>query len=812
MKIISFNQKWIFKNELKNIPEQTVDLPHDAMLTEKRLPEGKAGAAGAYFPGGKYSYRKDLFGAEEYRDKSVYLEFEGVYMKSSVYLNGEKIGGHIYGYTGFYVDLTDKLRIGSNNEIRVVADNTQIPNTRWYSGSGIYRNVNLITGDKRHIKLEGIKVVTESIDPAVISVQTEVENDEGLDIKVEVYEYKKGFDTTGKVKRLEAEEIPICTGKGRNCHIEIPDASLWDDEHPNLYQIRVLLIDDKNQIVDEQSVITGIRKLLWSAENGIQINGRMVKLRGGCIHHDNGILGACAPYAAELRKAQILKRAGFNAIRSAHNPISKAMLAACDMLGLYIMDETFDQWKCSKLDYDYALYFEQEWEKDCHAMILKDRNHPSVIMYSIGNEIGDTGKPEGAQISRMLSEYFRTLDPTRPTTNGINPVVSTIGGIPGSKKVSANDKVDPYEEQQNSQAKASLLANMIVTIAPAVAKIIGTPRKTEKLLKPCFDEIDIVGYNYAEGCYVPHHKVAPYRIMVGTETYPQKLAERWSGIMGKNYVVGDFMWTAIDYLGEAGVGVPLYGTKHGGFNRPYPCISSGCGVIDLLGHIDTEAVHAAIAWGKYDKPYIAVRPINHSGEKYFLGMWRGTDATASWTFPGCEGRKAEIEVYSPGTYVELFQDGESLGKKRLEYAKAKYTITYKKGTLIAVSYDEAGNKTDSCTLVSAGDNTKLTLRPDKTEMKADNEDMVFVDVSLTDNMGIVKNLEDQNVTVQVTGAAKLAGIGSANPITEESYLGDTVSTWNGRMGIWIRSNGHKGIAYIQVKTDTLEDTLKIKVF
>ena len=334
MKIISFNQKWIFKNELKNIPEQTVDLPHDAMLTEKRLPEGKAGAAGAYFPGGKYSYRKDLFGAEEYRDKSVYLEFEGVYMKSSVYLNGEKIGGHIYGYTGFYVDLTDKLRIGSNNEIRVVADNTQIPNTRWYSGSGIYRNVNLITGDKRHIKLEGIKVVTESIDPAVISVQTEVENDEGLDIKVEVYEYKKGFDTTGKVKRLEAEEIPICTGKGRNCHIEIPDASLWDDEHPNLYQIRVLLIDDKNQIVDEQSVITGIRKLLWSAENGIQINGRMVKLRGGCIHHDNGILGACAPYAAELRKAQILKRAGFNAIRSAHNPISKAMLAACDMLGL----------------------------------------------------------------------------------------------------------------------------------------------------------------------------------------------------------------------------------------------------------------------------------------------------------------------------------------------------------------------------------------------------------------------------------------------------------------------------------------------
>lgn len=812
MKITSFNQKWIFKNELKNAPEQTVDLPHDAMLTEKRIPEGKAGAAGAYFPGGMYSYRKNLFGAEEYRDKSVYLEFEGVYMKSSVYLNGEKIGGHIYGYTGFYVDLTDKLLIGSDNEIKVVADNTQIPNTRWYSGSGIYRNVNLIIGDKRHIKTNGIRVVTKSIKPAVINVHTEVENGEGLQIKVDVYEYEKGFDSTGKIVPLTDDEIPICSGMGEDCSIEIPNAKLWEEEHPYLYQICVRLTDDNGMVIDEQSIVTGIRSLEWSSEKGIQINGKMVKLRGGCIHHDNGILGACAPYAAELRKARILKKAGFNAIRSAHNPISKAMLAACDMLGLYVMDETFDQWKCSKLDYDYALHFEQEWKKDCHAMILKDRNHPSVIMYSIGNEIGDTGRPDGARISRMLSEYFRGIDPTRPTTNGINPVVSAIGGTPGAKKVSADDKVDPYEEQQNSQAKASLLANMIVTMAPVAAKLMSTPKRTEKLLKPCFDAIDIVGYNYAEECYAPHHKIAPERIMVGTETYPQKLAKRWPGILEKNYVVGDFMWTAMDYLGEAGVGVPLYGTKHGGFNKPYPCISGGCGAIDLLGHIDTEAVHAAIAWGQYDKPYIAVRPVNHSGEKYFLGMWRGTDAAECWTFPGCEGRKAEIEVYSPGTYVELFQDGESLGKKRLEYAKAEYTTTYKRGTLTAISYDEAGNKTGSCTLVSAGDNTRLTLRPEKTEIKADNEDMVFVNVNLTDNTGIVKNLEDQNVTVQVTGAAKLAGIGSANPITEESYLGDTVSTWNGRMGFWIRSNGQTGAVCIQVKTDTLADELEIRAF
>lgn len=809
MKITSFNQGWNFYNDIHNTDEIKVNLPHDAMLTEKRLPNGKTGAAGAFFPGGRYIYRKNLFGAEEYRDKAIYLEFEGIYMKSTVYLNNVRVGGWVYGYTGFYVDLTDKLHIGEENEIRVVADNTQTPNSRWYSGSGIYRNVNLIVGEKRHIKLDGVKVVTESIDPAVLSVQTEAENAEGLNIKVEIYEYCKGFDTTGKIKELDSSDVAVATGTGADCRIEITNAKLWEEENPSLYQVRVLLMDN-DRIIDEQSVVTGIRSLSWNAEMGIQVNHRSVKLRGGCLHHDNGILGACAPYAAEYRKVKILKDAGFNAIRSAHNPISKEMLCACDELGIYVMDETFDQWQFPKTSYDYALYFDQEWEKDCLAMVLKDRNHPSVIMYSIGNEIGDTGKESGKEINRNLSRFFHRYDSTRPTTNCINPVVSAMGGTPGAKNVTTEDIVDPYEEAEGSQATASLLANIIVTVVPFISRMMGKPKKVERLLKPCFDELDIAGYNYAEQCYEPHHEWNPNRIMVGSETHPQDVARRWPMIEKLPYVIGDFMWTAMDYLGEAGIGVPIYGTTKGGFNRPYPCISGGCGAIDLIGHVDTEAYYAAIAWGQYHKPYIAVRPVNHSGEKYFFGMWRGTDAVASWSWIGMDGSMAEIEVYSQGNCVELFQDGVSLGKKKLEYCKVQYKTTYKRGELRAVSYDENGNVLGEETLRTAGQETIFTVLPDRTVLKADGEDMSFVSVELTDGKGIGKLLSDRQVTVKVSGAGVLAAIGSGNPVTEESFLDDSYTTWFGRMGFFVRSTGKAGKANVEISANGVE-TKKIEL-
>ncbi len=786
MKKIPFNSNWLFHNDVRNTPEIPVTLPHDAMQTEQRLPGMKNGAAAGFFPGGRYVYRKRFTPEESWRDQSVILELEGVYRRSTVSLNGRKLGGWINGYTGYTVDLSDAMRFGGENELTVIADNTQTPNSRWYTGSGIYRDVFLHVGSRQHINPDGIAVVTESIEPAVLRVSTETVN-LSADSRVLV--------------RIFAGETLVAEGEGSDCRITVPGAKLWSAERPNLYRVAVS-IENHGEIIDEAGILTGIRSLSWSAATGLLVNGAETKLRGGCLHHTNGILGAVSTRSVELAKVKKLKEAGFNAIRSAHNPMGTALLEACDALGLYVMDEAFDQWQFKKVDYDYSIYFDAEWRKDLGAMIRKDRNHPSVIMYSIGNEIGDTGKAEGAGISRELADFCRKADPTRPVINCINPVVSNMGG--SRSKGKPEDTVDPYLETKTSAATASLLANIIVTVVPFIQKLMGKPEKVEKLLKPCFDAVDIVGLNYAEHCYEPHHGYAPERIMVGSETYPHSMARRWALVEKHPYVLGDFMWTAMDYLGEAGVGVPIYGTNKGGFNRPYPCVSGGCGAIDLIGHKDTECYAAAIAWGQYEKPYIAVRPVNHSGEKFFFGMWRNTDAVSSWTWPSCEGRTAEIEVYSPGKTVELLQDGQSLGRKPVVEGKADFTAAYRKGILKAVCYDGKGNKLAEDELRTAGTETILRLGPETESAKADTGSLIFVEAALTDADGIVKLLEDRRLSVTVEGAATLAAVGSGNPVTKESFTGNAYTTWFGRMGFYVRSSGEQGEATVTVRAGDLE--------
>lgn len=786
MKKIPFNSGWLFRNDIKNSPEIPVTLPHDAMQTEQRLPGMKNGAAAGFFPGGRYIYRKRFTPEEKWRDQSVILELEGVYRRSTVSLNGKELGGWINGYTGYTVDLSDALLFGGENELTVVADNSQTPNSRWYTGSGIYRDVFLHVGSQQHIVPDGIAAVTESIEPSVLHVSTETVN--------------LSADSRVLVKVFDGETC-VAEGEGADCRVTVPNAKLWSTEQPNLYRV-VAMIENRGKSLDEAEVLTGIRSLSWSAGTGLLINGVETKLRGGCLHHTNGILGAVSTRSVELAKVKKLKEAGFNAIRSAHNPMGKALLEACDALGMYVMDEAFDQWQFQKVDYDYSIYFDSEWRKDLGAMIRKDRSHPSVIMYSIGNEIGDTGKPEGVRLSWELADFCRKADPSRPTVNCINPVVSNMGGRRSKGK--PEDTVDPYLETKNSAATASLLANIIVTVVPFIKKLLGKPEKVEKLLKPCFDTVDIVGLNYAENCYEPHHGYDPERIMVGSETYPHSMASRWA-LVGKHpYVLGDFMWTAMDYLGEAGIGVPVYGTTKGGFNRPYPCVSGGCGAIDLIGHKGTECYAAAIAWGQYRKPYIAVRPVNHSGEKYFFGMWRNTDAVSSWSWTGCEGRMAEIQVYSPGSAVEIFQDGQSLARKPVEDGKADFTTPYRKGVLKAVCYDSKGNKLSEDEIRTAGSATVLTLSPETENAKADTGSLVFVEASLTDADGIVKLLEDRKVSVTVEGVAALAAIGSGNPVTEESFTGNSYTSWFGRMGFYVRSSGEKGEAKVTVQAEGLE--------
>lgn len=769
---------------------EKIDLPHDAMIHRKRIKKLQNGSYTGFYPSGDYTYVKKLYGAAEYEGKALILEFEGIYMDSSVFLNGERMGGHIYGYSNFYVELTDKLLIGRENELRVEVHCSQVPNARWYPGNGIYRPVYLYVGEKEHIPVDGIKITTQCCRPAVIRVQTEYQDTDGAELEITILDGKK----------------KVAQGAGLDCEIEIPDAKLWDEMHPYLYQAVVSLRKD-GILTDEQRVSFGIRFLEWSAQKGLRVNGEAVKLRGGCVHHDNGILGACDFEAASRRKVRIMKEAGFNAIRSSHYPISKSMLQACDELGMYIMDEAFDTWRDSNGLYGYPLYFEEEWRDDLGKMVKKDRNHPSVIMYSIGNEISDTARPEGAQLAGEMTALCHNLDDSRPVLvcpNLFMNALSKLGmnfSLGDGKEQKREDITDPLLEAPDSQMGGSAAINVLMLTGPYLMKLLMRPGLTEKGSGAAYAQVDIAGYNYGEQVYEGHHKLVPERIIVGSETHPPGIVRNWKLVQENPYVIGDFMWTGWDYLGEVGLGVIDYGKNRGVYVKPYPSISAYTGVIDLLGHRDLYSHLAAIVWGMESKPYIAIQPPNHSGEKKHLSHYRFTDAFESWTWPGCEGKKTVAEVYSPGEMVELIQDKKSLGKKKLKDCCAKFKITYKPGRLEAVSYDAQGKAMERTVLKTAADGTNLRVNTENDILCADGEDLAYINVALTDHEGIVKLLQDTMVHVKVTGAGTLQAIGSANPCPEEPYVGDCCMTYQGRMQIVVRSGHLAGEIHVKITAD-----------
>lgn len=770
------NSGWLFWKDGQEDCKKLLNLPHDAMLEETRQSDLPKGSGSGYYPGGKYWYEKTVCTDKSWLDKTVILEFEGVYMNASVLLNGEEVGSWIYGYTNFYVDLTGKLKICQENTITVIADNSLQPNSRWYSGSGIYRDVNLYTGHAEHIFPDGIKVKTISYDPAVLDITVEAVKSEVTDIKIEV---------------LEGDKI-VAAVCGQNVQVTIPDAKLWSAEKPNLYTVRTSLVCN-GEVLDVSTIRTGIRTITCDSEKGLQINGNTVKLKGACVHHDHGPLGACSYDKAEYRRVKKLKELGYNAIRYAHNPSSRILLEVCDELGMYVLDETFDQWKVPQSEKDYAIYFDAEWHKDVKALIRKDYSHPSVIMYCIGNEITDTGLPHGPIIAKMINDLFKTEDSIRPTTIAVNPMLTVL-----ARKM-AEAKAQGGEDGGNM---GSAEVNDIVTLLPKILAGI-TPESLENLLKDLLQYVDIAGYNYSEHLLEGTHALVPERVILHSETFPSHIANGWKIVERNDSIIGDFMWTAWDYLGEAGVGEPTYGATQAPFSKEYPCQNAGIGAIDLTGEPEPFAYYIATLWGAYNKPYIAVRPLDHAGEEYTLGNWRATDAIHSWTWPGQEGKVTDIEIYANAAYVELFQNGISLGKQDISDCKAVFRAEYKPGKLEVVACDASDNEIGRDELATASDETKLTISAEEPMIKADGEDLAYISVEITDNAGIRKMLSDRKVTITVSGAGTLAAVGSAACRTEESYLGNSFTTYNGRMIAIVRSNGTEGSIYITASADDL---------
>jgi hypothetical protein len=613
-------------------------------------------------------------------------------------------------------------------------DNSLVPNCRWYSGSGIYRPVSLIIQDKVHIT--DVFVKTLSYAPAIIEVSAIAS--ELVPVTVEI---------------RDGQQIVVQGSVGR---FEIPDAKLWSAETPHLYLCTVSCGNDS------QTVRFGIRKLEWSAKAGLLVNGKETLLRGGCIHHDNGVLGACSYSDAEYRRVKILKEQGFNALRMAHNPASRAMLDACDELGMYVMDEVFDGWYIPKDYHDYSRQFFDGYKSDLTSMVKKDINHPSVILYSVGNEVTETSENRGILLCAEMRDSIKSLDDTRPVTCGINVllnVYSKLGfGVYRDKK---EYRPVPLPEDNFYKEKKAGSA-FFNTMASKLGRLMFFMSKgwlAERIVTKIAPALDIVGLNYASSRYDTDIRKHNERMMLGAETMVVDLPYNWERVKRHKALIGDFVWAAWDYLGEACIGDWTYHSYKG-----LPLLA-GQGMIDITGKPLASMAFMQIVWGLR----------NHSGERPSTGAWQFTNAIDSWTWHGYEGKTATVEVYADACAVRLELNGKPVGTKKLKEYRTKFKVKYMSGTLTAVALDESGKEISRSSLTTAGKKMRLTAKDEPRS-----GELHFIPIEFTDEKGDLLPYVEQPVTVKVEGA-KLLGLGSALCKTDERYDSATFTTYRGRL-------------------------------
>ncbi|MCL2351513.1 MAG: DUF4982 domain-containing protein [Firmicutes bacterium] len=726
-------------------PPEHADLPHDYSILRKRDPECRAGRDGGFFPCGIAEYKKTLYAPEDWLGKAVMLEFDGVYMNATVRVNHNIAAAHPYGYTGFRCDIAPFLRYGKNNGIAVNVNNDALPNSRWYSGSGVYRHVWLLTGEKAYVYPEGVYITTPN--NSAVSVETTVGSDAARAVVVR--------STVIRADGLEAAsaDVSVIAGKGQtraNQTIQLSDPVLWSLENPYLYTLRTEIFAD-GDLTDTVETKFGVRTVRADAENGFRLNGVPMKLKGGCVHHDCGILGSAAFDRAEERKVELLKQSGFNAVRTAHNPPSPAFLDACDRLGMIVMDEAFDCWREQKLPYDYHLYFADWWKRDMAAMIMRDRNHPSIAFWSTGNEIIERdGRSGGAALAKELADYARGLDGTRLITNA-------VCGLWGSE-MNREGADDPWAEL------------------------------TRDFIAP----LDVAGYNYLPDRYVKDGKLFPNRVIVGTETVPKEAFEYWELVEQNPRVIGDFVWTALDYLGEAGIGRVEYGGGSAQHSLPdaYPWNQAWCGDIDVCGFKRPQSYYRDFVWGVGTRPYIGVHdPKNYgaAAERSYWGWW---DVTECWTWDGFEGKPIKIEVYSGGDEVELALNGASLGRKPAGKAAkylAEFETVYTPGELTAITY-ENGAETFRAAVKTAGRPASIRLTPDRAVLDKF-DDLSFVTVEVLDADGNPASQASTQMYLTVSGAGVLQAAGNNDPRNEDMYVGAAHRAHRGKAMAVVRAKG-----------------------
>lgn len=799
MQKVSMNENWKVTDERGDVRQ--VNLPDDAMLAHGRSADSAAGDAQGYYEGGAYTYEHVFTVPADWKDSHIVLEFEGVYQDAHVYINEEEAGVHIYGYTQFYVDVDTFLRYGEENTIRVTCNNQEQPASRWYSGAGIYRPVWIWKGEKTSILPDGLRVRINSIQPASVSVEVDalgnadkarviILDAEGNQVTTGEAEFEK-LPTSDEAADQQVTEQPDSKLHKAVITLRIPDAQLWSAENPYLYEADVTLYAGE-QAEDTAETTFGIRQVTWS-HDGLFVNGKNTLLKGGCIHADNGILGMKTYDKADERRVRILKEAGYNALRMAHNPASRALLEACDKYGMYVMNEGWDFWYKHKTRGDYASHWEAHHMEDLDAMVSRSFNHPSVIMYSIGNEVSEPATKKGQDAARAMINHLHAVDPSRVVTAGYNLMIM-------SRSADGKDMYDENGGGLNANTNTgggmnSTMYNMIVSMVGGAMDKAAKSRKVDRVVTPAVDMLDIAGYNYASGRYALEGKQHPDRILVGSETMPFKIYENWQKVKKYSYVVGDFMWVAWDYLGESGIGGWNYDPKSRSFSKPYPWKLADTGVFDIIGNPNAELGMLEAAWDVTDVPFISVQPVNHPNDKLNKAAWRGTNALPSWSWKDCDGNKAVVEIYSNQAAVEVKVNDRSLGRKKLKNGKATFKTKFASGKIEAIAYSEAGNVVQTNALISATGELHIELQPEDTQVKAG--EIVYIPVSIHGENGVLESNADTLLHAEVTGG-ELIGFGSAMQQTEDDFITGDYHSYYGQ-----------ALAIVKASSDADQITLKV---
>jgi beta-galactosidase len=761
-----FNKSDVANGQSRSLNDnhwRTVELPHDWSIEDLAnqgdsvigpfTTKSVGATATGYTVGGTAWYRKH-FTLNNIANKKVTIYFDGVYMNSDVWINEHHLGNHPYGYTAFYYDLTPYLKQNGENIIAIRVRN-EGKNSRWYSGSGIYRHVWLTITDPVHIDQWGVYITTPEVseNAATINVETTIirdeQNNQPFKLRTRI------LDAKDKVVGISETPVNTSTDQAINESIQLSHPFLWSPESPYLYHA-VTDIVQGSQNVDQVVTYFGIRSIDITADKGFLLNGKPIELRGGCVHHDNGALGAATIDRAEERKVQLLKQFGYNAVRTSHNPPSQQFLDACDRLGIIVIDEAFDQWERHKNPEDYGLYFDTCWKKDIDAMVLRDRNHPSVIFWSIGNEINERADAPGLAIAKKLCDEVKHLDNTRPVTEAI----CFFWDHPG------------YQWDTTAAAFALL---------------------------------DVGGYNYLWSMYESDHTKYPQRTMMGTESFPLQAFENWQQVEQHPYVIGDFVWTAMDYLGETGIGHSALDKTPGFLLQTFPWFNAWCGDIDLIGGKKAQSYYRDVVWSRSNLEMLVHAPIPE-GHTEAVSAWGWYNEFPSYTFPGDEGKPMQVHVYTRYKTIRLVQNGKMIGEQNVADSSkltTTFTINYEPGELKAIAL-ENGKAVDSIVLQTAGKAASIRLTADRANIHSNRNDLAYVTAEVLDAKGQLVPNAALPLHFSISGNGEIIATANACPNCMESFQKPEHKTFEGKCLIIVRPKGNAGKITLKAEGEGLK--------